>query len=196
MTTNAPAETVSLYERLLGDAWHALPDVLKQVHGRDAQVAASGEMDVTLGRFIGAGLVRWVLRMPRTEGRLPVELRVRRDGEREHWDRRIGTWRFRTEQWAEDGLFTERFGRLVFPMAISSDSDSLTHSSNRMLLPLLGRRWPVPRWLSIRTWGEERRSESNPDAMDVTVRIETPFGQLLVGYHGTLQVSAYPLSPE
>ena len=195
MTNNAPAQVEGLYERLLGDAWHALPDVLKQVHGREAQVAASGEIDVTLGRFIGAGLVRWALRMPRTEGRLPVELRVRRDGEREHWDRRIGTWRFRTEQWAEDGLFTERFGQLVFPMAISSDSDSLTHSSSRMLLPLLRLRLSVPRWLSIRTWGEERQSASSPNAMDVTVRIETPFGQLLVGYRGTLQVSAYPLPP-
>lgn len=179
--------TTGLYHLLLGDSWNALPDVLKQVHGTDAQVAASGEMDVTLGRFIGAGLVRRVLRMPRTEGRVPVELRVHRDGEREHWDRRIGAWRFRTEQWAEDGLLAERFGSLVFPMAVSSDAESLTHSSNRMLFPALGRRWSVPRWLSIRTWGTERRSASGPGAMDVSVRIETPWGWLLVGYDGTLQ---------
>ena len=61
----------TLYHLLLGDAWHALPDVLRQVHGTDAQFAARGEMDVTIGRFIGAGLVR-------------------REGEHEHWDRRIG----------------------------------------------------------------------------------------------------------
>ena len=45
--------TPTLYQRLLGDAWHALPDVLRQVHGTDAQFAASGEMDVTLGCFSG-----------------------------------------------------------------------------------------------------------------------------------------------
>ena len=33
--------TPALYHHLLGDAWHALPDVLKQVHGTDAQFAAS-----------------------------------------------------------------------------------------------------------------------------------------------------------
>ena len=190
MPTNAPTETVTLYQRLLGDAWHALPGVLKRVHGTDAQVAASGEMDVTLGRFIGAGLVRWVLRMPRKEERVSVELCVQRNGEHEHWDRRIGAWPFQTEQWAEGAMLIERYGRLLFPMTVSSDNESLTHWSDRMLLRLLGRRLPVPRWLSIRTWGTERRSESNPGAMDVTVRIETPFGQLLVGYHGTLQLSA------
>ena len=182
--------TPTLYERLLGDAWQALPDVLKQVHGTDAQFAASGEMDVTLGRFIGAGLVRWALRMPRTEERVPVELRVRREGEREHWDRRIGSWRFLTEQWAEGSLLIERYGSLLFPMAVTSDSESLTHWSDRMLLRALGRRWPFPSWLSIHTWGTERRSQSTPGAMDVSVRIETPFGQLLVGYDGTLQVPA------
>ena len=182
--------TPNLYQRLLGDSWYALPDVLKQVHGTDAQFAASGWMDVTLGRFVGAGLVRWVLRMPRTEGRVLVELHVRRDGEREHWGRRIGSWRFPTVQWAEDGLLIERYGSLVFPMAVSSDSESLTHWSDRMLLRALGRRWPVPRWFSIHTWGTERRSVSTSGAMDVSVRIETPFGQLLVRYDGTLQVLA------
>ncbi|MCY4582165.1 MAG: DUF4166 domain-containing protein [Chloroflexi bacterium] len=178
--------TVNLYQRLLGDAWHSLPDVLKRVHGTDAQAAASGEMDVTLGRFFGAGLVRWVLRMPRTEGREPVELYVRREGERERWERRIGAWRFPTEQRAEDGLLIERYGSLDFPMTVTSDTESLTHWSDRMLLRFLGRRWPVPRWLSVHTWGAERRSVSVPGAMDVSVRIEAPWGSLLVGYEGTL----------
>ncbi len=186
MATDSSTETVSLYQRLLGDAWHALPDVLKRVHGSDAQLTASGEMDVTLGRFIGAGLVRWALRMPRTEGRVPVELRVRRNGLGEEWDRRIGGWRFRTEQWAENGLMAETFGPLLFLASVSSDQKSVSHVSRRMLLCALGRRWPVPRRLSIHTWGVERQSASGPDAMDVDVRIETPFGQLLVAYHGTL----------
>ena len=186
MATNPHTETVNLYQRLLGDAWHALPDVLRQVHGTDTQVAASGAMDVTLGRFIGAGLVRWVLRMPRKEGRVPVELHVRREGERERWERLIGAWRFPTEQWAEDGLVVERYCSLDFPMTVTSDSESLTSRSDRMLLCVLGRRVPVPRWLSIRTWGTERRSASVPGAMDVSVRIEAPWGSLLVGYDGTL----------
>ena len=186
MATNPHTETVNLYQRLLGDAWHALPDVLKLVHGTDAQFAARGEMDVTLGRFIGAGLVRWALRMPRKEERVPVELRVHREGDREHWERRIGAWRFPTEQRAEDGLLVERYDSLDFPMAVSSDNESLTRWSDRMLLCVLGRRVPVPRCLSIRTWGTERRSASVPGAMDVSVRIETPWGWLLVGYDGTL----------
>ena len=176
----------TLYQRLLGDAWSDLPDVLRRVHGTDVETNASGWMDVTLGRFVGAGFVRWVLRMPRTEGRVPVELRVRRDGEREHWERRIGAWRFPTKQWTENGLLIERYGPLLFPMTAASDSESLTHASDRMLLRVLGRRWPFPHWLSIHTWGTERRSASVPGAMDVSVRIETPFGQLLVGYDGTL----------
>ena len=134
MTTDAPISAQGLYQRLLGDACHALLDVLRQVHGRDAHLAASGEMDVTVGRFVGAGLVRWALRMPRTEGRVPVELRVRREGEREEWDRRIGGWRFRTEQWAENGLMAETFGPLLFLASVSSDQESVSHVSRRMLL--------------------------------------------------------------
>ena len=119
---------------------------------------------------------------------MPVELRVRREGQGEEWDRRIGGWRFRTEQWAENGLMAETFGPLLFLASVSSDQESVSHVSRRMLLYSLGRRWPVPRWLSICTWGTERRSASVRGAMDVDVRIETPFGQLLVAYHGTLQV--------
>ena len=185
----------SLYQRLLGDAWPALPDVLRRVHGTDPQCAASGWMDVTLGRFIGAGLIRRMLRMPQRAGRVPVELHVRKESGREHWDRRIGGWRFRTEQRAENGLLIEGYGRLLFPMVVASDSESLTHTSNRMLLRALGRRWPVPRWLSVHTWGTERRSASTPGAMDVSVRIETPWGQLLVGYSGMLEVRRHGRHP-
>ena len=180
----------TLYQRLLGDAWSDLPDVLRRVHGTDAETNASGWMDVTLGRFMGAGLVRWALRMPRTEGRVPVELRVRREGDHERWERRIGAWRFPTEQWAEDGLLIERYGSLLFPMTVASDGESLALSSTRMLVRALGRRWPVPRCLAARTRGAERRSASSPDAMDVSVRIETPWGLLLVGYDGTLEAPA------
>ena len=80
----------------------------------------------------------------------------------------------------------ETFGPLLFLASVSSDEDSVAHVSRRMLLCALGRRWPVPHRLSIHTWGVERQSASAPDAMDVDVRIETPFGQLLVAYHGTL----------
>ena len=182
--------TSTLYQRLLGDAWHALPTVLRQVHGTDAEVSLSGWMDVTLGRFIGAGFVRLALRMPRAEGRVPVELHVRRQGEHERWERRIGAWHFPTEQWTEHGLLIERYGSLLFPTDVSSDTESLTHRSDRMLLRVLGRRWHLPRCLSMRTRGAERQSARSPDAMDVSVRIETPFGQLLVGYDGTLRVPA------
>ncbi|MCY4448293.1 MAG: hypothetical protein OXE02_05565 [Chloroflexi bacterium] len=67
----------TLYHLLLGDAWHALPDVLRQVHETDAQVAASGAMDVTLGRFIGAGLVRWALRGHEAMRRASAAMRMR-----------------------------------------------------------------------------------------------------------------------
>ena len=191
-------DEVGLYERLLGESWGSLPDVLQRAHGRDAQIISIGEMDVTLGRFRGAGLIRWALRMPPTEGRMPVELRVTRtgqrehsqSGQREHWDRRIGPWRLRTEQWAEDGLMAERYGPLLFLMAVSSVDDALTLSSGKMMLSVRGCRWPVPRRLSLRTSAVEQQAAGRHDEMNVTVRIEMPSGQLLVGYHGTLKATS------
>ncbi len=179
---------VGLYELLLGESWGLLPEVLRRVHGRDTQVVAVGEMDVTLGRSMGAGLIRRALRMPTTEGRMPVELRVTRSGQREHWDRRIGPWRLRTEQWAEDGLIIESYGPLLFPMVAAADEDALTLSSAKMMLSVRGRRFLAPSCLSIRTSGVERQVGAGPGELSVNVRIEMPWGQLLVGYHGTLRV--------
>ena len=191
-------DEVGLYERLLGESWGSLPDVLQRAHGRDTQTVSVGEMDVTLGRFRGAGLIRWVLRMPPKEGRMPVELRVTRtgqrqhsqSGQREHWDRRIGPWRLRTEQWAEGDFLAERYGPLLFLMAVSSADDALTLSSGKMMLSVRGCRWPVPRQLSLRTSAVEQQTAGGHDAMNVTVQIEMPSGQLLVEYHGTLKATS------
>ena len=183
-------DEVGLYERLLGESWGSLPDVLQRTHGRDTQIVAIGEMDVTLGRFRGAGLIRWALRMPPKEGRMPVELRVTRTGQRERWDRRIGPWRLRTEQWTEDGLMAERYGPLLFLMTVSSADDALTLSPGKMMLSVRGCRWPVPPRLSLRTSAVEQQTAGRHDEMNVTVRIEMPSGQLLVGYHGTLKATS------
>ena len=177
---------VGLYELLLGESWASLPGVLRRVHGTDAQVTAVGEMDVMLGRSMGAGLIRRALRMPTTEGRMPVELRVTRSGRRENWDRRIGPWRLSTEQWAEDGLIVESYGPFLFPMVAAADEDTLALTSSQMMLSVRGRRLLAPRCLSIRTSGAERQVGAGE--MSVNVRIEMPWGQLLVGYHGTLRV--------
>ena len=177
---------VGLYELLLGESWASLPGVLRRVHGTDAQVTAVGEMDVMLGRSMGAGLIRRALRMPTTEGRMPVELRVTRSGRRENWDRRIGPWRLSTEQWVEGGLIVESYGPFLFPMVAAADEDTLALTSSQMMLSVRGRRLLTPRCLSIRTSGAERQVGAGE--MSVNVRIEMPWGQLLVGYHGTLRV--------
>ena len=91
---------------------------------------------------------------------------------------------------AEGGFLAERYGPLLFLMAVSSTDDALTLSSGKMMLSVRGYCWPVPRRLSLRTSAVEQQAAGRHDEMNVTVRIEMPSGQLLVGYHGTLKATS------
>lgn len=93
-------------------------------------------------------------------------------------------WRFPTEQWTEDGLLIERYGSLLFPVAVSSDTGRLLTGRTGCCCVSSAAAGPSGVVSLCARGGAERQPARSSDAMDVSVCIETPFGQLLVGYDG------------
>jgi hypothetical protein len=175
---------VTLYRRLLGDAWHRLPAPLRALHEVDTRLVACGVGRVERGSW-PAQFVATLFRFPRAGEEVAVEVEfVERDG-RQTWTRRFDGRALRSVQWEGRGgfdrLLCERFGPLVFGLALVLDGERLR---------LVVRRWtllgvPLPRVLAPRVDSFE---EAVDGRFGFHVEIVHPALGLLVRYAGWLAV--------
>ncbi len=174
----------SLYQRILGDAFAALPEPLRVMHDGANGASAEGRASVERGRNPLARLVALVLGFPKPGDEVPVRVSFAvRDG-RETWTRTFAGKSFSSAQFAGEGrsdaLLCERFGPLTFAMA-------LVLSEGRLDLVL--RRWsafgvPLPLWLAPRSHSFE---SAEGGAFRFHVEISHPWIGLIVRYRGTLE---------
>jgi hypothetical protein len=119
----------SIFQRLLGSAWDALPAPVRALHDTSAHLRLSGRATVTRGEGRLARLVAKVAGFPEAGTDVPVEVSLQRDAEGETWIRafagkafssRIDAGRGRS-QW----LLRERFGPARFHLALVPEGDCL-----------------------------------------------------------------------
>jgi hypothetical protein len=174
---------LSLYRRLLGEAWNLLPGPLQAMHDLDSERTAQGVAVVERGSGLLASLVARVIGFPPAGQDIPVIVSFRaRDG-REHWQRTFAGRSFASIQEQGRGRFErlicERFGPLNFGMA-------LVLEEGRMRLVM--RRWsccgiPLPRALAPRSNSYEFAQDGR---FHFHVEIGHPLTGLIVGYRGWL----------
>ena len=176
----------ALYPRLLGDEWPALPEAVRQAHcdGRPKRLA--GVLDVELGAGRRAGLLRWLLRLPRQAGPAATTLEITTSGAAEIWSRRIGAWRLVSREAACAGALEETVGPLVFTFRLSRDGEALRYRQMGLRLRLLGLSLPVPPRLRLSVDAIERPT-ADGSGTHLHVRLSVP-GGLLLAYHGDLEV--------
>lgn len=123
------AEPPSLYERVMGAAFHTLPPALQAMHRPSRDAGAVGEAEVTGSRNAVGRAVAAIMRFP-PPGRhaLHVGFEVRRGTER--WTRSFGDRSFASTLGAAHGRLVERFGPLRFRFDLVADGAGL---SMRML---------------------------------------------------------------
>lgn len=174
----------SLYRRLLGSAYDALPAEIQALH--DA-TAAEGQASVEHGSGLLARLVATAARFPTPTPQTPVRVTFGRIGASEIWSRLFGEKRFCSEQFEgvgrSDRLLVERFGRLDFSMA-------LVVGAGRLSLRL--RRWtvcgvPMPFALAPRI---EAFESVESGRFRFNVEIGHPLTGLIVRYRGWLKPAA------
>jgi Domain of unknown function (DUF4166)/Saccharopine dehydrogenase NADP binding domain len=145
-----PPASASLYQRLLGEAWAGLPAPIREMHdGRDGAVA-EGSACIERGGHPLAQLAGWLMGFPRAGENVPLRVDFAVREGRETWRRDFAGQRFQSQQFAGAGraeaLLCERFGPLVFAMALLAEGERLR---------LAMRRWSVfgvalPLWLAPR----------------------------------------------
>jgi hypothetical protein len=163
-----------LYRRMLAGAFEDLPPAVRAMHAFVGARTARGEAEVERGEGLIAGLVAALFGFPATARRAPVSVRFEAQDGAEAWTRNFAGRTMRSRQWRGEGrwegLLCERFGPLVFGLAMLTDDGRLRLAVRRW--GLLG--LPLPLRLAPR--GEAFEAES-----DGRFRFDVAIGAPLVG---------------
>jgi Domain of unknown function (DUF4166)/Saccharopine dehydrogenase NADP binding domain len=183
----AGEDTQPLYQRILGDAWHELPEPLRRMHDCKRPIAAVGKADVRRGRNLLARFVAWAIGFPTSGRQVPVQVTFMPEALGERWTRTFGNRTFTSLQTEGRGksrhLLAERFGPLTFDLALVIEGSRLR---------LVVRRWslwglPLPHFLAP---GGDSYEAVVDGRFNFDVEIRQRFIGLIVGYRGWLEASS------
>jgi len=120
-TSDPAAATQPLYQRILGDAWDALPAPLRAMHHCTSPQVAAGQAEVLRGRHPLARLVAFAMGFPAAGQQVPLQVEFTPGVGGERWTRTFAGRSFTSFQSAGRGtsahLLRERFGPLTFDLA-------------------------------------------------------------------------------
>lgn len=170
----------SLYRRVLGRQFDALPAALRRFHDAEGGGRAHGTLRVDrgAGRLRNA-LASW-LGLPKAGSEVPVHLQVVVEGERERWIRDFHGQRVETVEWAWDDLLMESLGWTSFASALVLDGSRLRYEFRRAWFAGI----PIPRGIS--PWVESA-VDAGETGWRVMVGISVPFLGELVRYEGWIE---------
>jgi hypothetical protein len=177
--------TQSLYRRILGDAWHELPEPLRRMHDCKRPTAAVGKADICRGHNPLARLIAWVVGFPKSGRQVPVQVTFIPEARGERWTRTFGSQSFTSVQTEGRGksrhLLAERFGPLTFDLALVVEGSKLCFVVRRWSL------WGLPLPPSLAPGGDSFEVVVD-GRFNFDVEIRQRFIGLIVGYRGWLEV--------
>src|SRR5712664_2040229 len=129
MSPAAPKTRTPLYQRVLGDAWIALPPSLMVMHDCQGALNAAGLATVERGSSLLSRFAAYVVGFPETGTNVPLRVSFQTKDGGEIWTRTFAEESFSSFQ-AEgtgrrDRLLSEKFGRFTFGLALVLDSNKL-----------------------------------------------------------------------
>jgi hypothetical protein len=167
----------SLYRRLLGPAFDALPPALQSFHDVEKEWQGHASFRITRGKGWLRNLVATLGGLPPAGENVPMRLRVVAEGERERWIRHFGGHKLESVQWAQGGLMVESVGALRLGFRLTVEGPALKLHPARAWL--LGVPWPR----SLAPWGSGVEV-GRPDGCAIAVRVDFPLLGFLVQYEG------------
>jgi hypothetical protein len=184
-TSDPAAATQPLYQRILGDAWDALPAPVRAMHRCAGPQVAAGQADVQRGRNPLARLVAFVMGFPSAGQQVPVHVVFTPVAGGERWTRTFAGRSFTSFQSAgrgpSDHLLRERFGPFTFDLALVVEGARLS---------LVVRRWSflglaLPLFLAP---GGDSHEMVVDDRFQFHVEIRHRLIGLIVSYRGWLEI--------
>ena len=111
-----------LYCQFLGAAWNDLPEPIRAMHDATGTWIAEGHADIERGGNPLARIAAFIYRFPKAGRDVPITVTFEAKHGRETWTRNFAGKRFSSVQYEgsgrDEGLICERFGPLVFAMAL------------------------------------------------------------------------------
>ncbi len=88
----------TLYQKTLGSSWHLLPQALKEIHGNQNTLRATGEARVERGKGFMPSLVATLFGFPTAAKKIPVSVSFKSHKNVELWQRTFGNKSFSSTQ--------------------------------------------------------------------------------------------------
>jgi hypothetical protein len=174
----------SLFERVLGTNFAALPSPIRKIHDSRICKRFEGRSTVTRGRGIAVNLIGMAVGFPASGGDIPTIVTIHRDGEKEIWTRQFGSAKFCSRLSSarrKRGSITERFGFLSFDIDLDARGGCLYYPVAR------GRIGPIPLpWFLTPSSDTVEHQGAEDGRFHFSVKIALPFFGHLVSYEGWL----------
>ncbi len=116
----------SLYRRLLGTTFDAMPAALRELHDQPMSAAFAGEAEVIAAENIIARLIARISGLPTRSYPCPVEVRIDIDADVETWHRDFGGHRFHSRMHDDAGSLIERLGPHTIRFRLHADAEGLS----------------------------------------------------------------------
>lgn len=166
----------ALFRRLLGEAYEALPPLIRAVHDRPA--SWQGRCTVERGRGRAARLIARLMALPPAGSHERIVVTIESRGEGEVWTRSIGGRRMRSRLRADGGFLAESMGPATFRFALECEGARIRWRLRSVRL--LG--IPVP----SRAFAIEACESIEADQYRFEVRAAVALVGRLVAYDGVL----------
>ena len=176
--------TAPPFRRVLGSAFEAMPQRLRELHGTSAHQRWSGRAQVRRGRGPLARIIAAVIGFPPAGEDVPLRVTVTPEGEGERWTRDFAgktfSSRLRPGAGRNEHLLLERFGPIEIALALVVEDGRLY---------LIPRRWaclgiPLPRALLPAGTSFEHERDGR---FGFDVEIGAPLIGPIVSYKGVLE---------
>jgi hypothetical protein len=188
MTKAAPDElsvSGTLFQRVLGAAWHTLPKPVQALHSVDRQATFSGLARIERGAGWLARLIAGTIRFPAAGHDVPVTVSVKPHARGESWNRTFSGRSLPSEVSRGAGrsahLLHERFGPFTCHIALVPEGGKLRFMVKGWNLGAL----PLPRrWAP----GGDSYEFADGERFGFHIEVRHPLAGLIVSYVGWLDV--------
>jgi saccharopine dehydrogenase-like NADP-dependent oxidoreductase len=174
-----------LFRRLLGDAYDALPPVIRQAHQVHGVLVLEGKANAARPDNILSALIAWLFRLPRSGSDMPVRVEMRsEDDGSETWTRIYPGVAMRSNLRNADSA-TQQLDEVLGPLSIRLHWKSSEHG---LQLETLGARLfgcPLPDFLRPRSHASETVDADGRFHFDVPIAL--PLIGTIVHYKGSLK---------
>lgn len=174
--------TLSMYQKALGDDYARLPAAVQTFHRLSGHTAFNGWVETQGPQTILAKVLAACLGTPRSSSSGPIRFELSASPAEETWTRHFPAQAMTSCMRLVDGHIEERLGaaQLTFDLLAAEDKLSMRLARMRFL------GMPCPRWLMPGIVAEERGAD---DQIHFLVTAELPLVGVVASYRGYLDVS-------